>query len=238
MACARLDAMATTSVRFGDDAPPTLLFLPPGEYERLPLVLLGHGAHLSKDDPVMQLLAKGLTRVPAAVALMDCPGHGERRAPEVADDKFEADIARRMADPANHAQVTRDWIAVEAAARASDARITGPTAYAGFSMGAMFGLSIVADLSSVVAAVFALGGIRDQTGSDALVRDGAQRLGDREILMLNMTRDEHFPIAGAIEVFESIPGPKRMGVWAGTHVEIPPEAIDLALTFLRRTLAG
>ena len=63
-----------------DGAPPTLLYLPPGEHESLPLVLLGHGAHLSKDDPVMQILAKGFCRnVPAAVALMDCPGHGERR---------------------------------------------------------------------------------------------------------------------------------------------------------------
>jgi pimeloyl-ACP methyl ester carboxylesterase len=229
--------MATTPIRLGEAAPPTLLFLPNGDHEQLPLVLLGHGAHLSKDDPVMQLLAKGLARVPAAVALMDCPGHGERRAPEVTDDKFEADIAARMKDPENYAQVTRDWIAVEGAARAADARITGPTAYAGFSMGAYFGLSIVADLPSVVAAVFALGGLRGQAGPDALVRDGARRLGDREVLMLNMTRDEHFPIAGAIEVFESIPGPKRMGVWAGTHVDIPPEAIELALTFLRRTLA-
>ena len=46
--------------------------------------------------------------------------------------------------------------------------------------------------------------------------------------MLNMTRDEHFPIDGAIEVLEAIPGPKRMGVWAGTHVDIPPEAIAQA----------
>jgi predicted esterase len=228
--------MATTNIRLEGDAPPTLLFVPSRDHEQLPLVLLGHGAHLSKDDPVMQLLAKGLCRVPAAVALMDCPGHGERRAPDVTDDEFEADIARRMADPANYAQVRRDWIAIEAAARAADARITGPTAYAGFSMGAMYGLAIVADLPSVVAAVFALGGIRHQTGSDDLVRDGARRLGDREVLMLNMTRDEYFPIAGAIELFETIPGPKRMGVWSGTHVEIPPEAIDLALTFLRRTL--
>lgn len=228
--------MATSHVRLGDDAPPTLLFLPGGEHEQLPLVLLGHGAHLSKDDPVMQLLAKGLCRVPAAVALMDCPGHGERRAPEVTDEKFEADIARRMVDPENYAEVTRDWIAVEAAARTADPRIVGPTGYAGFSMGAKFGLAIVADLPSVVAAVFALGGIREQTKGDELVRAGAQRLGEREVLMLNMTRDEHFPIAGAIEVFELIPGPKRMGVWSGTHIEIPPEAIELGVNFLRRTL--
>src|SRR4051812_48066861 len=97
-ACDRLRVMPLTPTRLADDrTPPTLLFVPPGEHETLPLILLGHGAHLSKDDPVMQMLAKGLGRgVTAAVALMDCPGHGERRAAEVTDDRFEADIARRM----------------------------------------------------------------------------------------------------------------------------------------------
>ena len=71
-----------------------------------------------------------------------------------------------------------------------------------------------------------------------MIRSGASRLGGREVLMLNMTRDEHFPIAGAIEVLELIPGPKRMGVWAGTHADIPPEAIQLAVDFFRRTLAS
>jgi pimeloyl-ACP methyl ester carboxylesterase len=214
-----------------------LLFVPPGEHAALPLVLLGHGAHLSKDDPIMQILAKGFCRnVPAAVALMDCPGHGERRAPEITDDRFEVDVARRMASAENVAQLREDWLAVERAARAADARITGRTGYAGFSMGAMFGLMMTADLPSVVSAVFALGGLRGIDACDALLRAGAPRLGDREVLMLNMTRDEHFALAGAVELFETIPGPKRMGVWAGTHVDIPPEAVELAVAFFQRTL--
>ncbi len=229
--------MPLTPIRL-DGVPPTLLFLPPGEHASLPLVLLGHGAHLSKDDPVMQILAKGFCRnVPAAVALMDCPGHGERRAPEITDAMFEADVGRRLSDPANAEQVRNDWCAVEAAARAADARITRPTGYAGFSMGAMFGLAIVADLPSVTAAVFALGGPTNDDRRNALIRDGARRLGKREVLMLNMTRDEHFPMEGALEVFASIPGPKRMGVWDGSHVDIPPEAIELAVDFFRRTIA-
>ena len=109
--------MPLTPIRL-DNAPPTLLFMPPGD-DPVPLILLGHGAHLSKDDPMMQILAKTFCRgVGAAVALMDCPGHGERRSPELTDAEFEADIARRMSDPANHDEVTADWIAVEAAARA------------------------------------------------------------------------------------------------------------------------
>ena len=222
-----------------EDCPPALLFVPPGEHDSLPLVLLGHGAHLSKDDPVMQILAKGFCRgVPAAVALLDCPGHGERRAADVDDDQFETDIARRMSDPANYAQVRDDWIAVEASARSADARITGPSGYAGFSMGAMFGLAIVADMPSVASAVFALGGLTNSDARDALIRDGAARLGDREVIMLNMTRDEHFPIDKAIDLFETIPGPKRMGVWAGTHIDIPPEAVELGVQLFQRTLGA
>ena len=43
----------------GDHVAPALLFLPAGDGP-LPLVLLGHGAHLSKDDTVMQMLARGI----------------------------------------------------------------------------------------------------------------------------------------------------------------------------------
>jgi predicted esterase len=141
-----------------------------------------------------------------------------------------------MSSRENHTLLTNDWRAVETAARAADARITGPAGYAGFSMGAMFGLSIVADLPSVVAAVFALGGLMHDDVRNDLVRSGAARLTGREVLMLNMTRDEHFPIDGAMEVLEMLPGPKRMGVWTGTHVDIPPEAIQLAVDFFGRTL--
>ena len=142
------------------------------------------------------------------------------------DEEFEHDVALRMADPSGDAVLVDDWIAVAAAVREHTPILSGPLGYAGFSMGSLFGLSIVADLPDVRAAVFALGGTlgddrlgpRGPGARNARVLDGASRLGDREVLMLNMTRDEHFPILGAIEVFEAIPGPKRMGVWAGTHV--------------------
>ncbi len=228
-----------------DHTAPALLFVPAAD-RPLPLVLLGHGAHLSKDDGVMQALARGIARgVPAGVALMDCPGHGERRPPGSTDEEFERDVAQRMGDPASDTVLVADWLAVVATARASSPVLRGPLGYAGFSMGALLGLSVVADLPDVRAAVFALGGVLDErriggpapSARNARVLEGARRLGEREVLMLNMTRDEHFPLAGAVEVFEAIPGPKRMGVWAGTHVEIPPEAIVLANQFLARTLA-
>jgi predicted esterase len=169
---------------------------------------------------------------------MDAPGHGDRRPPRSSDDEFFADIARRMAEPATHTELVADWKAVEAASRSADARLTAATGYAGFSMGAMFGLQIVADLPSVSAAVFALGGLTLDPRRDESILSGAARLGGRDVLMLNMTRDAHFPITGAIEVLEKIPGPKRMDVWTGAHEELPPEAVELAVAFFQRTLAS
>jgi predicted esterase len=226
-------------VTAGGERVPTLLFVPRSE-RPLPLVLLGHGAHQSKDDPIAQLLAKAIAHgVPAGVALIDSPGHGERRISDN-EDEYLRDVSRRMANPAGDAALTAEWSAVAIAARAAAPVLSGPIGYAAFSMGALLGLSIVADLPDVRAAVFALGGTRtagdDNEARNARVRDGARRLGEREILMVNMTRDEHFPIAGAIEVLESIPGPKRMGVWAGTHEQLPPESMQQITAFLARTL--
>ena len=53
-----LDAIRL-DVRVEDHAVPALLFVPKSEVP-LPLVLLGHGVHLSKDDEVMQMLARGI----------------------------------------------------------------------------------------------------------------------------------------------------------------------------------
>jgi predicted esterase len=231
-------------VQIAGERVPTLLFVPRSEGP-LPLVLLGHGAHQSKDDPIAQILAKAIAYgVPAGVALIDSPGHGERRLPDSSEADYLRDVRRRMADPAGDAALTAEWSVVANAARAAAPVLSRPIAYAGFSMGALFGLSIVADLPEVRAAVFALGGLWSEDGPakaesaarNARIRDGARRLGDREILMLNMTRDEHFPIAGAIEAFEAIPGPKRMGVWAGTHEQLPPESMGRITEFLARTL--
>jgi hypothetical protein len=100
----------------------------------------------------------------------------------------------------------------------------------------MIGFSIVGDLAPVTAAVFALGGLTPNAGRNAIIKAGAQRLGDREVLMLNMTRDEYFDMPGALDLFEVIPGPKRMGVWPGGHTDIGPEAIKMAVDFFQRTL--
>lgn len=217
------------------DGVPALLFVPddPGP---LPLVLLGHGAHLDKDDEMMQILCRSFARaLPAAVAIIDCPGHGERR-PEH-EVEYLTGVERNIGDPTIHEQLASEWTATAAAARAADPRIDDRTAYVGFSMGSIYGASIVHRLPFVGPVVLALGGFVDPErlpGANALIETGLRALGDREVLMLSMTRDESFPFADAIGAFELIPGPKRMIVYEGGHRDIPGEAIRYGGEFLRR----
>ncbi|GIU88097.1 MAG: hypothetical protein KatS3mg009_2612 [Acidimicrobiia bacterium] len=238
--------MATPSVRIAPEGPagpvPALVFVPDDPPPSLPLVLLGHGAHLGKDEPTMQMLCGALTAVPAAVAIMDAPLHGERRPPGREDDEWEADVLAAVGDPAVHAQVAAEWPLVTAAARAAVPRVTGPVAYAGFSMGSILGLSVVGDLPEVRAAVFAVGGYVTEARPHAdrvnvLIRAGIPRLRDREVLMVNMTADESFPVGRAIEVLEAIPGPCSMHLYVGGHRDLPPGAMPGIVRFLRRALA-
>jgi hypothetical protein len=213
----------------------------------LPLVLLGHGAHFGKDDPTMQALCWGLAYgVPGAVLCIDAPHHGERRPAGTSDAEFDTLVRRGMSDPETHARLATDWQAAAKAARDAMPVIDARTAYAGFSMGSVFGVSIAADLGNDSGPlVFAVGGLRDEatedTGAEAqneLMRAGASRLVDRDVLMLNMTRDEHFPLPLAVELLESLPTTrKRMFVWQGTHVDLPPEALAHAAAFLRDCFA-
>lgn len=221
-------------------AAPGLLFTPPDHPGPLPLVLFGHGAHLGKDDPMMQVLCRSFVRSgPAAALVIDCPDHGERR-PE-SDADYLAAVERNLGDPAIHHQLAAEWTAIRQAARDLDPRIDDRTAYVGFSMGSIFGASIVQDLPFVGPVVLALGGFVGPDrlpGTNDLIAAGLRALGEREVLMLSMTGDESFPFADAIRAFGLIPGPKRMFVWEGGHVDIPGEAVRLAGEFLRRTLGA
>ena len=120
----------------------------------VPLILLGHGAHLSKDDPMMQILAKTFCRgVRAAVALDGLPG--PRRATLARAHRRRVRGRHRAADVRSreprrgHRRLDRGR---GGRTRDRTRALSGPTGYAGFSMGAMFGLAIVGELPSVTAA--------------------------------------------------------------------------------------
>ncbi len=243
---------------------PTLLLTPPDAKGALPLILFGHGGGPGKDAPWMQRVASRYALgLPAAVLMIDAPGHGER-APQVGTPLENFREQRKvLKDPDVFGQITSDWRrAIAVAAERPDVDASR-TFYAGFSQGTMFGISVVAELREIRAAVFGIGGLPRRGGVATLVRslgldedtaniieeeddpdfrakaalEAASKLTDTEVFALQMTNDVVFPLEGSLELFAAYPGPKRMGLWEGGHTELPDEAIDLSIEFLKRFVA-
>jgi dienelactone hydrolase len=213
---------------------PAVAFVPRDVPVDTPLLLFGHGANLSKDDAVMQQIAKTLARwVPAVVVLVDFPAHGERADPTLSPEAAEMAVTATFGDPDLPPQIADDWNAVIAAARR---HTDGRVGYVGFSMGAVHGMSSIADVDAVEAAAFIVGGFVPNEARNKIIAAGIERLGDREVLMCNMTRDEHFPMDLALDAFALVPGPKRMHVYEGTHWDVGAEAVRSAADFFARTL--
>lgn len=72
--------------------------------------------------------------------------------------------------------------------------------------------------------------------TNELLRAGTAHLTGHEILMVNMTQDEFFPMDGALELFALFDAPKRMHVYEGGHTDIGAEAMAGAVEFLRTNL--
>ncbi|MCU1426744.1 MAG: hypothetical protein JWL83_744 [Actinomycetia bacterium] len=219
---------------------PTLLFVPRDAPPNLSLVVFGHGANLSKNDPIMQMIVKGLARaIPAAVAIADFPAHGERVPEGTTQEQRANGVQAAMSDAAIYDQITDEWRSVVAAARV---HASGRVGYIGFSMGSVYGLARAGQVAEFNAFAFVVGGLvvedgPPNVGRNGVVRAGISALGAREVLMCNMTGDETFPIASALDAFALVPGPKRMHVFEGGHADVPPEAVESAVTFFQRTLA-
>jgi pimeloyl-ACP methyl ester carboxylesterase len=209
---------------------------PAGGAEAPGLVLLGHGGGHGKDSPrfaeLSRRFADGTGRT---VVCIDAVDHGERRPSGVVAPELPAGWHSRVLP-----QMVDDW----RSAAASLAHLGPPVAYVGFSMGAIFGVPTVAALPTIEAAVLVVGGIPagewfDDPALEPRLLEDAARLGDRDLLLWNMTGDELIPRAGALAVFDAVPGRrKRITFWAGGHDDWPDAAVDESITFLRQQLAA
>jgi len=191
------------------------------------LLLLGHGGGSSKDEKLFVALGRQFADgTGLRVVCIDAVGHGERG---------DEDVQRTMGSKENAAQMTTDWRAV--------ADVLGnPVAYVGYSMGMLYGVPTVAAMPEIKAAVFGVGGIpgdavRQQLPNvmqDRLLAIAAQ-LTHPQVLLLNMTKDETFPVAGVHRFFDAIPGrKKRLMFWEGNHSGVPSESTRHAIAFLNR----
>ncbi|MEA3056092.1 MAG: hypothetical protein QOD30_1524 [Actinomycetota bacterium] len=185
------------------------------------LLLLGHGGGGSKDADNFVTLGRELAEgTGLRVVCIDALGHGERSTGE--------DVRTTMGSEKNAAQMTADWRAV------ADDLGGNAVAYVGYSMGMLYGAPTVAAMPEIKAAVFGVGGVPVPIMRERLLGVAAQ-LAHPQVLMINMTQDETFPVAGVHEFFDAIPGrKKRLMFWEGNHVGLPAESTRHAIAFLNR----
>lgn len=218
--------------RIENDGIPAKLY-DPGDARGL--LLLGHGGGASKDQERFVQLGRDYAEgTGLAVVCIDAVKHGERR-PESVDPMG---VARFIEE--SEEQMVADWQkTVEALSSIGPA-----VAYSGFSMGMMFGVPTVAAMPSIKAAVFGVGGLPvspvgyDNAALSARLLELASTLEHPQVLMLNMTQDEIFPVEGTHAFFDAIPGrKKRLIFWEGNHIGVPAEAIRHSVAFVNKYTA-
>jgi cephalosporin-C deacetylase-like acetyl esterase len=213
--------------------------------ERLPVIVIGHGLGMSKDDPVLHPLFVDWAHMGFACVCIDAPFHGER--------------AVRIVDPTSilmrpydglHLGVQSvvdtmrvvDW--VETREELDPARL----GYAGFSMGTILGVQYVALDRRIRAATFALGGAglmhflagmapAERRPDFDAVADAldpmhfAPLITPRPVLMVNGLKDEVIPAALGHILFNSLREPRRIIWYEGGHGDVPHEHIHAMREF-------
>lgn len=216
---------------------PGILWVPDEGPGPRPLVLLGHGATRHKRVDYLLGLARLLVgRRGFAVAAIDGPGHGDRRAPGHDDDValFGAFLAEWSREGTIDDMVA-DWQGTLEALRELDEVGDGPVGYWGLSMGTIYGVPLVAAEPRIQVAVFGLMGLvgptRDRMAADAVSVACP-------VLFIQQWDDSLIPREHLFELFGALGSlDKRLHAHLGDHAAVPVEEIAFSARFLGRHLA-
>jgi len=216
---------------------PGVLWLPREGAGPRPLVLLGHGATRHKRIDYLVALGRRLASdYGFAVAAVDAPGHGDRRAAGHDDDvTLFGDFLAEWSREGTVDDVVAEWQATIDAVRDLDEVGDGPVGYWGLSMGTIYGVPLVAAEPRIQVAVFGLMGLlgptRDRLAADALSIACP-------VLFLQQWDDALIPRAEVFELFEALGSvDKRLHAHPGDHAAVPVEEIAFSARFLARHLA-
>jgi dienelactone hydrolase len=220
------------------EAVPALVWLPAEGTGPRPVVLVGHGAGGHKASPIVASAAGLVTALGLAALSIDSPYHGDRtpldevgltaaqRRERLGLDGWRERNARAVP------QTVADWRAALDAAQALDEVGAGAAGYFGLSLGARFGLPLVASDSRIAAAVLGLFG----TAETGPVADAARQIAV-PVLFLLQWDDELYPRDGGLRLFDFLgAGDKTLHANPGRHLELPPAEIAEAARFLHRHL--
>jgi pimeloyl-ACP methyl ester carboxylesterase len=151
-------------------------------------------------------------------------------------------LAVEMQRPAAVDDMVEDWQLALSCVRALPEVGQGPFAYFGLSMGAMFGIPLLAARDDVDVAVLGLLGtsgpaIRGLRGLERLRADAARIR--CPLCFVMQLEDELFDRTGYLDLFDAFSSDdKRLHANPGLHPELPAEEVDFAFDFLRSRLEG
>lgn len=217
---------------------PGILWTPEDASGPRPIVLVGHGATRHKRvDHIVALARHLVRRHQFAVAAIDCPGHGERRADRDADEiQIFADFLAEWTRPGTVDDMIAEWAATLEAVRALEEVGDGPVGYWGLSMGTIYGLPFTAAEPRVQVAVFGLMGLvgptRERLAADAL------RV-SCPVMFIQQWDDHLLPRAEVLALFDALATvDKRLHAHPGDHSAVPVEEVEFSINFLARHLGG
>ncbi len=189
------------------------------------IVVMGHGADNSRKARYIEVSGKTFTRHGTVVVGMDAPHHGDRIDAKIIDVPVGTLVDLMVRWVKDHRQLL-DVV---------ESRWPGaPIGYAGFSMGGLFGVPLIANDDRIRAAAIVIAGSTrvsypDRFGSlDGETREAleitdpavhAPQVGNRSVLVLNADDDEIVPRDAAIALYEAFVGPKELMFMPGTHTE-------------------
>lgn len=217
---------------------PGILWVPSSGVGPRPLVLLGHGATRHKRVDYLLALARILAGAHGfAVAAIDGPGHGDRRAAGHDDDValFGAFLGEWSREGTT-ADMVADWQATLAELRELDEVGDGPVGYWGLSMGTIYGVPLVAAEPRIQVAVFGLMGLVGPT-RERMASDGA--VVTCPVLFIQQWDDSLIPREHVFELFGALGSvDKRLHAHPGDHAAVPVEEIAFSAEFLARHLSA
>lgn len=188
------------------------------------IVVMAHGADNSRHARYVEVSGKAFVRHGTAVIVMDAPGHGDR--PDAAPlDMLPGLLPGVLEEWVRDHRILADVIA--------DRWPGLPLGFAGFSMGGLFGVPLLAvDTRFASGAIVIAGSTRvsyppriDLDDSARAVLDvtdpaaHAAAVGDRPVMVLCADADEIVPRAAAEALYDAFVGPKELVFMPGTHTE-------------------
>jgi len=214
---------------------PGVFWAAEGLSRRRPLVLIGHGGSQHKTHPGVVELAERLVRDHGfAVAAIDGPIHGARRAAPLSGPRMQAEFLALWPKDDRIDAMVADWrAAIDALVRMDEVEPSAIGWY-GVSMGTAYGLPLIAAERRVQAAVLGMWGM-DFVNSARL--GVAARDVQCPVLFQQKWDDQLFTRDGQAALFDSLgTAQKWLKIYPGAHVPVAGEQADDAVQFLATRL--